>query len=180
MSFITSLNVHNQLCAASGAMGRVTLSSQSIALNQSVSVEISSLELVPDTDIAKIIVTTFDLPSNRKKWKLISHVKIIRNTKTKSFKAHFQVRPRTAGEFQLPDLPARWQTGNGVMKLGSLNVRDSINIGNEDKSTPSELISVGGFAWDLTYPQLLKKIGKGEIIRSGDYEIHTTNSGLEL
>ena len=166
--------------AAAGAIGKPRFKDE-IAFNEVLRLEFSTL--LPNAeqhDISGTIVNAMDMSNNRSNWLLAEEPAITVNNKSRYVKIQISLLPRQTGTLRLPEIPLTWLEDQSIPNLGNVDVREQIVIGNHTQALPSEIDSVGGFAWKMSGKDLQKKLNKASKIEGDGQITYTTRDGLEL
>ena len=168
-----------ELCAA-GAIGKPRFKDE-IAFNEVLRLEFSTLlSSNEQVDIASTIVNAMDMSNNRNNWLLADKPSVTINNKSRYVKIQLSLLARQTGNLRLPEIPLSWLDDPSIPNLGHVDVREHIVIGNHTQPLPSEIESVGGFAWKMSAKELQKKLGKADKTEQDGEITYTTRDGLAL
>lgn len=169
----------SELCAA-GAIGKPRFKNE-IAFNEVLRLEFSTLlSSNEQVDISGTIINAMDMSNNRNNWLLAEKPAVTINNKSRYVKIQLSLLPRQTGTLRLPEIPLSWLDDPSIPDLGHVDVREHIVIGNHTQPLPSEIESVGGFAWKMSAKDLQKKLGKADKVEQDGVITYTTRDGLAL
>jgi hypothetical protein len=153
------------LVATAGEVGKntfvnSTVSDRTIALNQPVRVEFTTLPRqveITDAEIARRITDAVGHGSAAS-WRLLGAPMVVID-KQKTVTVTLQLLPRLApgtegGPLLLPEVPLPWLAGTQSAAFGQVEVKNRILVNGELRPLPSEITQVGGFTWGAKFDDL--------------------------
>jgi hypothetical protein len=164
--------------AARSAFFNQKVSARTVALNQPVRVELTTVpKQVEGVNIEAAIADAVTLGGGQL-WRLIGKPTSQTDDKTRTVRVSIVLLPRQVGDAPLPVIPVSWLAGEQVAEFGSVKVEAQLVIGSETKPLPAELTTVSGFAWGAKLDELKDTVGA----TTGDAERSTAKPkpGLEL
>ncbi len=95
----------------------------------------------------------------------------------------FVLLPRASGDVALPRIPLTWLQGDQLADFGSVTVKREIQVAGQVRDLPKECTGVAGFAWGSKLPELVTagKLSESQLDRSNPAQlVARPQPGLEL
>lgn len=173
------------LCAQAAttrpAFANFKVSSRTIALNQAVHVDFTTLpRQVEGVDIAKVVRQALEASRLNGHWRPLGEATVAEDTKTKTIKVGFDLLPRKVGELPLPTIPLAWVGDNQAAEFGLVTVAPQLQIGGNTADLPNEVTGIAGHLWGERLADAENRLGKAAFAQAGDAMVASPVPGLEL
>lgn len=124
-----------------------TVSSRTIALNEPVRVEFTTMaRQMPEIDIPGQVRNAISVGAVGS-WRLVGSPLVTEHEKTRTVMVTFALLPRSTGPLDLPSIPLTWLKAAGTAGFGQVTVSENIVVGSERRPLPAELAGVAKVPW---------------------------------
>lgn len=156
------------------------VSSRTLALNQPVRIELTTVPRQVEGVSIEASVTDAITLSSATHWRLVGKPTATVDEKTRTVRVALSLLPRTVGEFALPTVPISWLSGDQVAEFGQVKVEARLVIGDDSRPLPAELESVSGFTWGCRLDAIRDRLPPGSISGDAERSLAKPVAGLEL
>ena len=164
LAMLTSTSV---LCGAesSGCFFNPQLSSRSIALNEAVLVNFTTMQpQIKSVDIERSLRQSLSVGSVTRDWRLTGII-IVTHEKAGDVQVSLTLLPRRTGPLPLPSIAVDWLEGEHRPSFGSIEVRRALQVASEDADLPLEVRGIAGFPWGMTRAEAATQLQQPELAR---------------
>ena len=174
------------LCAQSAtttrpAFANFKVSSRTIALNQAVHVDFTTLpRQVEGVDIAKVVRQALEASRLNGHWRHLGAATVAEDAKTRTIKVGFDLLPRKVGELPLPTIPLAWVGDNQIAEFGLVAVAPQLQIGGSTADLPNEVTGIAGHLWGERLADAENRLGRTAFTQTADAIVASPIPGLEL
>lgn len=172
------------VAASAGEAARSTtffnqkVSSRSVAINQPVRLELTTIPRQLDSVSIEAAISDAITLAGSQAWRLVGKPSVQTDEKTKTVRVSIVLLPRAVGEAALPVIPICWLNGEQTAEFGSVKVEAQLLVGGETRPLPAELTAVGGFPWGGKLDELKAQVGA--TTADGDRVVAKPRPGLDL
>ena len=158
-----------------------TVSSRTIALNQIVRVEFTTLPRQVDMTDAEIVRRLGDAVGlgAAAGWRLMAPPTVTID-KQKTVTVALTLLPRSSGALLLPAVPLPWLGTEQQAEFGQVQVRDNVQVNGELRPLPKEVAQIGGFTWGEPLDKLRSQLTDVKVDGERTYARPAPNLDLEF
>lgn len=163
------------------AFANFKVSSRTVALNQPVRIEFTTLpRQIEGIDIARTVAQALDASRLAGFWRPLGTPTVTEHEKTHTITVSFSVLARKVGELPLPRVPLAWIADNQIVEFGQVTVTPNLLIGGDTADLPGEISGIAGHLWGERVEAARERLGTEALERRDQVIVANPVAGLEL
>lgn len=179
--FLTSVPLIAATTPTRPAFTNFKVSSRSVALNQPVRVEFTTLpRQIEGVDIARTVSQALDASRLSGFWRPLNAPIVTEHEKTRTITVSFALLARKVGELPLPRVPLAWIANDQIAEFGQVTVTPNLLIGGDTADLPGEISGIAGHLWGERVEAARDRLGADKLERREQTVVARPVEGLEL